>query len=64
MGELYIEKPNGEAITIQLDGTVIKEQKALDIDWCDKCEKWQNLEGGEMTAYQGLPIIWLCKACK
>lgn len=64
MGELYIQKPDGESITYQIDGTVIREQKPLDIDWCDKCQKWQKLEGGEMTSYQGLSVIWLCQACK
>jgi hypothetical protein len=64
MGELFIQKPNGETITIHQDGTEIREQQPLQIDWCDKCEKWQPLEGGEMTRYQGLDIVWLCKACK
>lgn len=64
MAELFIQKPNGEAITIFEDGTELREQKPIQIDWCDKCEKWQPLEGGEFTTYQGLDIIWLCKACK
>ena len=54
----------GEKTTFQIDGTVIKEQSEIKINWCDKCEKWQPLEGGESTTYQGLDIIWLCKACK
>ena len=64
MGELFIQKPNGETITILQDGTEIRENQPIQIDWCDKCEKWQPLEGGESTTYQGLDIIWLCKACK
>jgi len=64
MGELFIQKPNGETITILQDGTEIRENQPIQIDWCDKCEKWQSLEGGESTTYQGLDIIWLCKACK
>ena len=64
MGELFIQKPNGETTTFQIDGTVIKEQQPLQIDWCDKCQKWQPLAGGESTRYQGLDIIWLCKECK
>ena len=64
MGELFIQKPNGETITILQDGTEIRENQPIQIDWCDKCEKWQPLEGGESTSYQGLDIIWLCKACK
>ena len=46
MGELFIQKPNGESTTIQIDGTVIKEMQPLQIDWCDKCQKWQPLAGG------------------
>jgi hypothetical protein len=64
MAELFIQKPNGETITIFEDGTELREQKPIQIDWCDKCEKWQPLEGGESTTYQGLDIIWLCKDCK
>ena len=64
MGELYIQKPNGEAITIFEDGTELREQKPLEIDWCDKCDQWKPLTGGEMTRYNGLDIIWLCEACK
>ena len=64
MGELFIQKPSGETITILQDGTEIRENQPIQIDWCDKCEKWQPLEGGESTSYQGLDIIWLCKACK
>jgi hypothetical protein len=64
MGELFMQKPDGESITIEIDGTVIREQKPLEIDWCDKCERWQPLKGGESTRYQGLDIIWLCEKCK
>jgi hypothetical protein len=64
MGELFMQKPDGESITIEIDGTVIREQKPLEIDWCDKCERWQPLAGGESTTYQGLDIIWLCEKCK
>ena len=64
MGELFIQKPNGETITILEDGTELREQKPLEIDWCDKCQHWKPLTGGEMTRYHGLNIIWLCEACK
>lgn len=64
MGELFMQKLNGETTTIQIDGTVIKEMQPLQIDWCDKCQKWQPLEGGETTKYQGLSIVWLCRTCK
>ena len=65
MGEMEIIKLNtGEKTTYAIDGTVIKDQNPIEINWCDKCQKWQPLEGGESTTYQGLDIIWLCKACK
>jgi hypothetical protein len=64
MGELYIQKPNGEAITIDIDGTIVRETNPIDIDWCDKCEKWQQLAGGHYVQSQGLTMIWLCEACK
>ncbi len=64
MAELFIQKPNGEAITIFEDGTELREQKPLEIDWCDKCQHWKPLTGGEMTRYNGLDIIWFCEACK
>ena len=64
MGELFIQKPNGETTTFQIDGTVIKEQKPLEIDWCDKCEQWKPLSGGHMVANKGLALIWICQECK
>ena len=64
MGELFIQKPNGETTTFQIDGTVINEQKPLEIDWCDKCEQWKPLSGGHMVANKGLALIWICQECK
>jgi hypothetical protein len=64
MGELFMKKPNGETTTFLIDGTVIKEQQGLDIDWCDKCEKWQPVAGGHYVQAQGLAMIWLCEVCK
>lgn len=64
MGELFIQKPNGETTTFQIDGTVIKEMQPLQIDWCDKCSKWQPLEGGYTVQNQGLSMIWICRECK
>ncbi len=63
MGELFIQKPDGESITFQVDGTVIKEQKSLEIDWCDKCEKWQPLEFGRYEKADGITILWFCGDC-
>ncbi len=64
MSELYIQKPNGEAITIEIDGTIVRETNSINIDWCDNCEKWQQLTGGHYVQSQGLAMIWLCEACK
>ena len=64
MGELYIQKPDGEAMTIQIDGTIVRETNPIDIDWCDKFQKWQQLSGGHYVQSQGLALIWLCEACK
>jgi hypothetical protein len=64
MGELFIQKPTGESITIQQDGSEIRENLPLQIDWCDKCEMWKPLSGGQMVANRGLTLIWLCEACK
>jgi hypothetical protein len=64
MGELFIQKQNGETTTFEIDGTVIKEMQPLQIDWCDKCSKWQPLEGGYIVRNQGLSMIWICRECK
>lgn len=63
MGELFIQKPDGESITFQIDGTVVKEQKPVNIDWCDKCQKWQPLEFGRYEKADGLTILWFCGKC-
>ena len=64
MGELYIQKPNGESMTFHIDGTVIKEQSSISIDWCDKCQRWQSKEFGRYQEADGLKIMWFCEACK
>ena len=64
MGELFIQKPNGETITIAQDGTEIRENQPIQIDWCDKCEKWKPLEFGRYDGAQGLTMIWVCMECK
>ena len=64
MGALYIQKPNGETVTIFEDGTELREQKPLEIDWCDKCQQWKPLTGGHMVKNQGLTLVWFCEACK
>lgn len=64
MGELFMQKPNGETTTFLIDGTVIKENQPLQIDWCDKCQHWKPLDGGYMVKNQGEALIWLCQECK
>ena len=64
MGKMEMYQPNGYKITIQIDGSIIKEMNPLNVDWCPKCEKWKPLEGGEVTRYEGLDILWLCQVCK
>ena len=65
MGEMEIIKLNtGEKTIYAIDGTVIKEQNPIKINWCDKCEKWQPLEFGRYDGSQGLTMIWSCVECK
>jgi hypothetical protein len=54
----------GQKTTFQIDGTVIKEQTPINIDWCDKCERWKPREFGRYDGSQGLTMIWLCMECK
>ena len=65
VGEMKITKlSTGEQTTFKIDGTVIKEQNPISIDWCDKCERWKPLEFGRYDGSQGLTMIWLCQECK
>ena len=65
MGEMEIIKLNtGEKTIYAIDGTVIKEQNPIKINWCDKCEKWQPLEFGRYDGAQGLTMLWVCVECK
>jgi hypothetical protein len=39
VGEMEIIKLNtGQKTTYKIDGTVIKEQTPISINWCDKCK--------------------------
>ena len=65
LGEMEIIKLNtGEKTIYYINGTVIKEQNPIKINWCDKCEKWQPLEFGRYDGAQGLTMIWSCVECK
>lgn len=55
---------SGQKTTFKIDGTVIKEQTPISIDWCDKCEKWKPLEFGRYEGSQGLTMLWFCQECK
>jgi hypothetical protein len=63
MGELYIEKSDGQSIIIQIDGTEIRNEP-VQIEWCDKCEHWHPLELGRYEKVGGLTILWFCEECK
>jgi hypothetical protein len=64
MGELFIQKPNGETMTFHRDGSVTRDIEPIRIDWCDKCNKWQSMEFGRYEHHDGLKILWFCQACK
>jgi hypothetical protein len=64
MGEMQMINPKGEVTTFLIDGTVIKEQDPIAINWCDKCERWKPLDFGRYDGAQGLTMIWVCKDCK
>jgi hypothetical protein len=65
VGEMKMTRlSTGEQTTFKIDGTVIKEQNPISIDWCDKCERWKPLEFGRYEGSQGLTMIWLCQECK
>jgi hypothetical protein len=65
VGEMKMTNLNtGQETTFKIDGTVIKEQNPISIDWCDKCERWKPLEFGRYEGSQGLTMIWLCQECK
>jgi len=65
MGEMEIIKLNtGEKTIYAIDGTIIKEQSPIEINWCDKCDKWKPKDFGRYDGAQGLDMIWICRECK
>lgn len=64
MGELFIQRPNGQTTRINREGVATQTIEPLQIDWCDSCDQWKPLVGGAMSSYLGLKMIWLCEACK
>ncbi len=64
MGELFIQKPNGQTIIYHRDGTVTRDVQPLQIDWCDKCQQWKSLDQGRYQEADGIKILWFCQECK
>lgn len=65
MGEMQIIKVDtGDKTTFAIDGSIIKEQNPIKINWCDQCEMWKPLEFGRYDGADGLAMIWLCMECK
>jgi hypothetical protein len=64
MSGLHMQMPDGRKITIEVDGTIIREQDEIPVEFCDGCQLHRPTENGKYVANQGLSLIWLCKACK
>jgi hypothetical protein len=64
MGELFIQKANGDTKTFLNTGEIIEEKMPLQMDFCDKCQQWQPLTDGRFESYEGLKILWFCAVCK
>jgi hypothetical protein len=65
MGFVEFHKPTGEKVTIDYDGTMIIEQdQGLELDYCDKCQTWQDKSLGAFEEYLGLKLLWFCESCK
>lgn len=65
MGEMEMIKiSTGEKTTFKIDGTVIREQEPIKIDWCDKCERWKSMEFGRYEKSDGITMLWFCEECK
>jgi hypothetical protein len=64
MSGLHMQMPDGRKITIEVDGTIIREQDEIPVEFCDGCQLHRPTENVKYVANQGLSLIWLCKACK
>ena len=62
MGALEIIRPDGERTTFHVDGSTSKD--TIQIDWCDKCEKWKPLHSAAYEKQDGMKTIWFCGECK
>ena len=64
VGAMSIQYPNGEKVTIDADGSMWREAKPIEIDWCDKCERWQEMDFGRYEKTDSIRILWYCQECK
>ena len=52
MGDLEFIFTNNQAINIG------------HFDFCDKCDQYKSIEGGETQAQDGLQLMWFCAECR
>ena len=52
MGDLEFIFTNNQAISIG------------HFDFCDKCNQYKSIEGGETQAQDGLQLMWFCSECR
>ena len=64
VGAMSIEYPDGQKVTIDADGNMIRESDPIDVEWCDKCESYKTFAKGAYEKADGLTILWFCEACK
>lgn len=64
MSGLHMQMPDGRKITIEVDGTIIRDNDDIPVDFCDGCQSYRLTHFGKHVANQGLSMIWLCQACK
>jgi len=64
MSGLHMQMPDGRKITIEIDGTMIREEDDIPIEYCDGCQLYRPTQFGRYVEKQGLALIWLCQACK
>lgn len=64
MGAMHMQMPDGRKITIEVDGTIIRDIDEIPVDYCDGCQSYRPTTFGKYVANKGLSMIWLCQACK
>lgn len=66
MGSIeFIRLNTGERTTIETDGTMIKDQvEPPKLEWCDKCQSWQDMQFGQFEKHDGISTLWYCVGCK